>query len=287
MKLRAYAKINLYLSVLDRREDGYHNIESVMQSVSLADTVTLEADECGGETEITVSSTDGTLPTDGRNLAYRAAELYLRALNKRAHVRIHIEKNIPVAAGLAGGSTDGAAVLRGLNEILGGALSRDELLGLGLKLGADVPFCLTGGTYGARGIGEELSPLAPLPDCSIVIVRPHGKISTAEAYGKLDSTARGDVPPMSMMTGALARGSLSGVCSAMYNAFETVLDADAEALRVKAALTKSGALAALLSGSGPSVYGIFYDEREAARAVGRMEELGFNSTVTRPVGSFG
>lgn len=282
MLIPAYAKINLYLAVGDKRPDGYHNIESVMQTVSLADTVTVEAVP-SAVTDISLSITDPALPTGAGNIAYRAAELFLSRVNVTADVRIHIEKNIPVAGGLAGGSTDGAAVLSGLNSIFGAPLTDDELLRIGARIGADVPFCLHGGTASTLGIGEIISPLPTPPDCTILIVRPHETVITAEAYKKIDMLPPRHTPPLSAMTDALARGSLDDIAAAAYNVFEDVMPASSEIFRIKDVLSEHGAVLSMMSGSGPSVFGIFKDADSAGQASEHLARAGYLSVLTAPV----
>lgn len=288
MLIQAYAKINLYLAVGGRRPDGYHDIESVMQSVSLADDVTVEATPAA-KTNITLTMTAplvpnaASIPTDGRNIACRAAELFLRRVNMTADVHIHIEKNIPVAAGLAGGSTDGAAVLSGLNALMGAPLAADELSSLGAQLGADVPFCLCGGTALATGIGEIISPLPAMPECTILIVRPHEAVSTAEAYKKIDALPQLKTPSIRDVTDALARGSVHDIAASAYNVFESVMMPSSEIFRIKDALSEHGALLSMMSGSGPSVFGIFADGDTAARAADHLSLIGYASVLTAPV----
>ncbi len=282
MKLTAYAKINLFLSVRGRRPDGYHDIESVMQTVSLGDTVTVDAEAAEGS-EIALTTTDPALPTGEGNIAYRAARAFLDEVHASARVRIHIEKNIPVAGGLAGGSTDGAAVLRGLNGIFGSPMGADELCRVGASIGADVPFCIVGGTAATYGIGEIVEPTAPLPDCIVLIVRPHESVSTAEAYRKIDMLRGRDEKPMGDMLSALGGGRLDGVISSAYNVFEKVMPKDSEVFRVKDALCSCGARLAMMSGSGPSVFGIFGDEASADAAARALSALGYDSVKTRPV----
>ncbi len=286
MKLTANAKINLYLSVLDRREDGYHNIESVMQAVSLADTVTLDTSPAG-EFSVSLSMTDKSLPCDRGNIAYRAAELFMSCLPAPAPsaINIAIEKNIPVAGGLAGGSTDGAAVLRGLNELYGSPFSTDELCRIGARLGADVPFCILGGAAVTLGIGELMTPVASLPDCTVLVVRMHEKISTAEAYRLIDGLPTGArrCPPLSDMTSALARGSLDLVSSAAYNVFEAVLPKNSEVFAVKRLLSEHGAHLSMMSGSGPTVFGLFDDGDAVASAERALRERDFDFALAVPL----
>ena len=295
IRVPAYAKINLYLSVVGKRDDGYHDIESVMQTISYYDTVDVTLGiRREGEPRITLTTTDPALPCDRRNIAYRAAEMFLDDYKVRfpggddlsgpdIAVKIHIEKRIPVAAGLAGGSADGAAVLRALNSFAGEPLPLDGLCRLGAKLGADVPFCIRGGTALLRGIGDLISPLPPMPGCSIVLVRPHEAVSTAEAYAAIDARGFGDAPALTPLTDALGAHSVTGVADAMYNVFESVMAPGSEIHTVKAELMRLGARSAMMSGSGPSVFAIFTDKDKARRAAKNMEHLGFDAYSVEPV----
>ncbi len=274
---KAYAKINLFLDITGRRPDGYHTITGVMQSVSLYDTVTVDAGSCSpGEGGIFLTCTHPDLPCDRGNLGWRAAEAYLTAMSSslglepaRVRVTVHIDKHIPFAAGLAGGSTDAAAVLRGMNELYGFPLSPAELARLGLSLGADVPFCLTGGTARTEGVGECLTPLPALPDCSILIACAGEGVSTPAAYRALDEMYGRFVPgvyaphtdALDSMLHALACGNLRGVGDTAFNLFESAVLPRHEAARtLRETMTQAGAVCARMSGSGPSVYGLFDGE---------------------------
>lgn len=287
-KIAAYAKINLFLDVLCREADGYHGIESVMQTVSLADTVFLSC-TAAEKTEISLTCSDPALPADMRNLAFRAAARYLEAVGRHAKVEIRLEKVIPAAAGLAGGSADAAAVLNGMNRQMGNLLSREALCRVGAALGADIPFCLTGGTALCRGRGEILSPLPPMPPCHIVIARGGDGVSTPQAYAALDARYHGFPSAMphgslSAVRDALAKGDAAAVGASFYNIFEEVVLPQHEAARqIRSLLKESGGYAGM-SGSGPSVFGIFTDESAAKDAAGRLSRLGYFSAVTSPVG---
>ena len=282
MRRNANAKINLYLAVTGKRSDGYHDIESVMQTVSLCDTVTLDI-EPSEKKSVTLTCSDPALPTDSRNIAVRAAELFLLHHPADVSVRIHIEKRIPVAAGLAGGSTDGAAVLNMMNDSFGDPFTLDELCGLGAALGADVPFCIRGGTAVTKGIGEIIEPCAEMPDAAILIVRPHEKISTAEAYRRIDGLQNVTVPPLSDMIDALAAGSPGMIARASYNVFESVLDEGSEVHRIKAVLSETGAGAVMMSGSGPSVFAMYESAEAAERGKDAAFDLGYEAAITYPV----
>ncbi len=268
--LKANAKINLFLEVGGRRADGYHDIESVMQSVTLCDIVRISS---GAGVAAGIRLACAPLPCDNRNIAYRAAKRFFEAAGITPRADISIEKHIPIAAGLAGGSTDCAAVLYGLNKLWGAPLSRDALHSLAATLGADVPFCLEGGTVLARGIGERLVPCHPLPECAVLIARRGVGVLTAEAYRELDASREGGeyIPRCAAgMLSALEGGRLCDVVSELYNAFsrlsytaETGVDAIVDICR------ESGGHA-LLSGSGPSVFALFEDEATAHEAAERI-----------------
>lgn len=265
----AHAKINLTLDVTGRREDGYHLVKMVMQSVALHDEVrvaTVSGERKGRGIVLTCSLP--YLPVDERNLAYRAAErFYVETGLLLETVEIHIEKRIPVAAGLAGGSTDAAAVLRALNDLTGAGLSLDELCRIGLTLGADIPYCLRGGTMLAEGIGETLTPLAPMPPCWVVLCKPPFAVSTKEVYEEMDAVEPETRPDTDGMIKALEAGDLAGVCSRLCNVMELVTGQKRRQIgEIRAFLTENGAAGTAMSGSGPTVFGLFTDEGRARTA---------------------
>lgn len=267
--VRARAKINLTLDVTGRREDGYHTVEMVMQSVALHDTVRVTVTH--GEKKprgIVLTCSLPFLPTDERNLAYRAAELFYKRTGALLETcEIHIEKRIPMAAGLAGGSADAAAVLRALNALHEAGLTDDELCEMGLKLGADVPFCLRGGTMLARGIGEELSALPEMPHCWVVLCKPPFAVPTKEVYQEIDSVDILTHPDTEGMMAALEQGDYEGICGRLCNVMETVTAVKRRQIgEIKSFLTENGADGTLMSGSGPTVYGLFSDENRARTA---------------------
>lgn len=257
LKLRAFAKLNLYLDITGRREDGYHTLETVMQSISLGDEVTVVT--CPGD-GITLTCSREDIPTDSRNTAYRAAELFMRASEKHGGVLLDIEKNIPSGAGMGGGSADAAAVLRGLNHIFGEPLSERQLLDIAVQVGADVPFCLAGGTKLCQGIGEQMSDF-PAAEGVFVVVRPDFSCPTVEAYRKYD---RSPVPPH----GGLERfrAAMPGnYAPEMYNVFQK-LYADERIESICRRLAELGARGAMLTGSGSAVFGVFDDIHTALAA---------------------
>ena len=267
---KAYAKINISLDVTGRRADGYHEMLMVMQSVTLCDDISIQL--CHNAK----SSAECNLhfvPGDERNLAVRAANRFFeRAGIENVGAHISIKKNIPVGAGMAGGSTDAAAVIRGLNRLTGAGLSGKELHELAAEIGSDVAFCISGGTQLASGRGEILSALPSLPDCSIVICKPEFSISTPELFRKLDSVKLRCHPDTAGICAALERGDLGGIVRRMYNVFEDVPDRRHAAISdIKSVLLDNGALGAVMTGTGSAVFGIFDDETTARKA---CEKLG-------------
>lgn len=279
----AYAKINLSLDVLGRQESGYHDLRMVMQSVSLCDSVTLTL----GETDrLTLSTNLGFLPLDERNIAAIAARAFARHTGADVEgLSIRIDKRIPVCAGTAGGSSDGAAVLRGLNRLTGAGLSLTELAKIGEEVGSDVPYCVLGGTALAEGRGERLTPLTPLEPCHIVLCKPNFPISTPELFHAIDSVRLRCRPDTAGLTEALAQKDLHGVAMRMFNVFEQALPPKRRQTveEIKNEMIQQGALGACMSGSGPTVFGIFRQEREAQAAAEALEQNYPDTFVTVPV----
>lgn len=263
--LNSHAKINLTLDVLGRRPDGYHDVRMIMAQCGLCDSVLLER-SAGG---VTTRTNLGYLPSDERNTAYKAARLFFEHTGLDGGVDITLKKRIPVSAGLAGGSGNAAAVLVGLNRLFGAGLPQETLLRLGEKVGADVPYCIAGGTMLAEGIGERLTPLPPLPRTPIVIVRPNLRISTAQVYARIDSAAAPPNAGTDAVAAALARRDVAGVAANLFNVMEAVTAVDYPIIgRIKQKLMSRGALGAVMSGSGSAVYGLFADYRAAKSAAG-------------------
>ena len=271
MELSANAKINLTLDILRKREDGYHDLQMVMQSVTLADTLTVVPAQ-GAEGQALTNL--HFLPTGGKNLAQMAAAAFRQATGLGGEVDVSIQKRIPVCAGLAGGSADAAAVLRAMNELSGTGLSRTGLAEIGEKVGSDVPFCVLGGTALAEGRGERLTSLPPLPLCHIVICKPRFSISTPQLFGRVNVRKIVRRPDTAGVIAALEAGDLAGVARRMYNVFEDVLEhrRASEIREIKAVLIDCGALGASMSGSGPSVFGLFDREADAQTAYARLRE---------------
>lgn len=279
MKIPAYAKINLYLDVFAPRADGFHGIKSVMHSISLCDMISCEkTDEAHS---VTLTCDDPTLSVGEDNLVYRAARLFLEHYGIEDGVAFHIEKRIPVAAGLAGGSTDAAAALILLNEIFAIGASTYELCLLGARLGSDVPFCIVGGTCAAFGRGEELDILTTPLKLDLVVAKAGEGISTPAAYRSLDerfgASLDCDFGNFDTLAAAVCAGDALLLAQNLYNTFESVvLDSHKEAAEAKKFMLDSdGCMAALLSGSGPSVFGIYSDSDSARRAADELSRRGY------------
>lgn len=263
MEVQAFAKLNLTLDILGKRPDGYHDLRMVMQSITLADTLTLEENQGEG---LRVSTNLRFLPTGEKNLAAAAALRFWEALGRGPEdLDIHIQKRIPVCAGMAGGSSDAAAVLRALNQRAGAPFSPLELARLGEQVGSDVPYCVLGGTALAEGRGEQLTSLPPLPRCWVVACKPDFPISTPELFAQADRVKLRRRPDTAGLLSALEAGDLGGVARRMYNVFEDVLPPRlyARVAEIKNELVQRGALGANMSGSGPTAFGLF-DCQEAA-----------------------
>ena len=281
--LSANAKINLYLRVTGRRDDGYHEIESIMQAVTLADTVTVTVDRGVSDRHVTLTCSDSAIPCDGRNIAVKCAERFFDAFGiDNCAAEIHIEKRIPVAGGLAGGSTDGAAVLRALNELCGTNADTSALCEIGANVGADIPFCVLGGTAVCTGIGEVLAPVSvPSPEYSVLIVAPGGGVSTPEAYRAIDNA--GDIPQKCTAASVLAALKEGLAPKVMHNDFEAViLPLSENAARVKEELLSLGAYSAMMSGSGPTLFGLFTDPSLCEKAAEHLKSLGFTAHICSP-----
>jgi 4-diphosphocytidyl-2-C-methyl-D-erythritol kinase len=245
--LKAYGKINLGLDVLGKRPDGYHEVRMIMQTVGLFDLLTMEKTE---QDQISMNCSLSFLPTDEKNLVYRAVALMKEKYHITSGVKIDLKKRIPVAAGMAGGSADCAAALKGMNQLFDLGLSVEELCETGVLLGADVPYCIWGGTALAEGIGEKLSKLPPMPKCWILIAKPGISVSTAFVYNHLRLDLLEHHPEIDAMMEDLRAGSLSGICEKLENVLETVTIPEYPIIdRVKKYLKEQGAMGALMSGS--------------------------------------
>lgn len=268
---KAYAKINLGLDVIGRLPNGYHEVRMIMQTVGIYDVLTLKKIPEG----IVVTTDNGDLPTDENNLIYKSARLMLEQYRLPGGVSIHLEKNIPIAAGMAGGSTDAAATFIGMNELFEVGAGEEELRELGVKVGADVPYCIMGGTALAEGIGEKLTPLPAPQDCYLLIAKPDINVSTKYVYEHLDAEGVEKHPDIDGMIEALKQGSLTGIVERMSNVLENVTVKKYPVIQeMKQNMLDNGALGSLMSGSGPTVFGIF-DERESAeKALGALMKTG-------------
>ena len=272
LELKAYGKINLGLDVVRKREDGYHEVRMIMQTVNLYDKITMDkTSEPGIRTETNLPY----VPDGEGNLAYRAAKLLLDEFDIQEGVTIRIKKCIPVAAGMAGGSTDAAAVLVGINRMFGLGLSKRELMKRGVKLGADIPYCIMRGTALSEGIGEILTELPPPPQCHIVLAKPQVSVSTKAVYGKLraNELTPEQHPDIDGMRDAIENGNLDGVIERLGNVLELVTIPDhPEIGTIKEIMMAEGAAGALMSGSGPTVFGIFKDADSAKRAYDALKK---------------
>lgn len=272
MRLRAYAKINLGLDVIRRREDGYHEVSMVMQTIRIYDQLELERTQ---EPGIILTTNRSFIPTDGNNLVYKAAKLMMDRYQIDEGVKIGLRKVIPVSAGMAGGSSDAAATLVGMNRLFHLGLSMEELMKLGVNIGADVPYCVMRGTALAEGIGEVLTALAPMPDCWILIGKPGVNVSTKFVYTNLKLDEHTRHPDIAGMVQALGNQDLYGITSRMGNVLEDVtIPAYPVIDEIKNHMKANGAVNAMMSGSGPTVFGIFDDREKAERALSRLKESG-------------
>lgn len=290
---RANAKINLYLDVVGRRENGYHEIVSLMQTVSLCDIVTVSYLPAEQTVIRLDASGNSAMPTDNRNLAWRAAEKFLVAANRRGEVRITIEKHIPMAAGLAGGSSDAAAVLRALNALCGSPLSIDELCRVGATLGADIPFCIVGGGSMVRGIGERLEAVDTMPPCHLVVSCMGEGVSTPWAYGKLDeaygffANVMQNEAPVREILDLMKRDGVVSACPRFFNLFEEVVPkVQPYVNQLKTIMVENGAVRAMMSGSGPSVFGVFATPEAADKACSALHAFGAPAFVCHPTKSY-
>ena len=277
IELKALAKINLGLDVLGRRENGYHDVRMVMQSIYLYDEVKIEKTEAPG---IALASNLSFLPTGEGNIAYKAAQLLTEEFEIGEGVKITLNKHIPVAAGLAGGSSNAAAVLFGMNRMFHLGLTREELMARGVRLGADVPYCIMRGTVLAEGIGEELSVLPAMPKCTVLIAKPPVSVSTKVVYEALDAKEIVEHPDIDGIIDGLEKHSLKQVAACMGNVLEDVtIPMHPVIEQIKGEMKEAGALNAMMSGSGPTVFGLFESRAAAREAQRRIRE----KSLTRQV----
>lgn len=269
---RAYGKINLGLDVIRRRPDGYHEVKMIMQMVDIYDELTMAEAETG---QITISTDNAELPNDEHNLIYKAIIKYRETTGEKMGVSVTLKKNIPIAAGMAGGSTDAAAALILYNDLCGRELSIEELCKIGVKVGADVPYCIMGKTALSEGIGEVLTPLQAPPKCSLVIAKPDINVSTKFVYEHLQLDSLKKHPDIDGMRKAIENGDLQGICDRMENVLETVTVQEYPVIaQIKELLIQDGAENALMSGSGPTVFAVFTDKDKAEKAKEKLEQTG-------------
>ncbi|HIT06014.1 MAG TPA: 4-(cytidine 5'-diphospho)-2-C-methyl-D-erythritol kinase [Candidatus Scybalocola faecipullorum] len=283
ISLKAMAKINLGLDVVGKRPDGYHELRMVMQMINLYDKVNIEKTPKNG---IQVETNLSFLPVNENNIVYKAAKLLMDEFHIQDGVKISLEKHIPVAAGMAGGSSDGAAVLFGMNRLFNLRLNKRELMARGVRLGADVPYCLLRTTALSEGIGEILTTLKPMPDCTIVVAKPAVSVSTKTVFGKLKLDEIRQHPDIDAIVRAINDGDLGAIADHMGNVLETVTIRDYPVIgEIKELMKTMGARGALMSGSGPTVFGIFDDEAAAKNVWSALKNgsLARQVFLTRPV----
>ena len=287
MRLQAFAKINLGLDVLGKREDGYHEVRMIMQTIRMYDQLDMRKSV---EPGIHLTTNKKYIPVDENNLVWRAAKLMMDTCGIMEGVSIHLHKVIPVAAGMAGGSSDAAATLVGMNRLFHCGLSKEKLMELGVQIGADVPYCVLRGTALAEGIGEKLTVLPPMPDCWILIGKPGISVSTKYVYTTLDLNTDTVHPDIDGMKKALEDGNLYGITERMGNVLQDVtIPAYPEVERIKEQMKALGAVNAMMSGSGPTVFGIFDNEEKAQKACQKLRESGSCQQVflTVPCNNYG
>ena len=268
---KAYGKLNLSLDIVGKREDGYHLVRMIMQTVNLYDVITIEKQTQPG---IFLTTNRQDLPTNEDNLIFQAASLLMNEFHISKGVRIHLDKNIPVAAGMAGGSADCAATLTGINELFSLGLSKEELQQRAVTLGADVPYCILGGTALSEGIGEVLTPVTDVVPCNVLLIKPNIDVSTKWVYTTLRWHELTSHPDIDGMINALNNHSLKGVCDTMENVLETITIPSHPVIgQIKDKMMELGAANAMMSGSGPTVFGLFPDEKKGTEAYEICKEL--------------
>ncbi len=280
IKVKAYAKINLLLNIVSKRKDNYHDLFMIMQSIDLYDLVKLKQNSSN---DITIKCSTEGVPCDESNIAYKAAEKFFNESKiKNTGLEIEIIKHIPHAAGLAGGSADGAAVLVALNHIYDDVFTEKELCNIGAAIGADVPFCIVGGTKLAQGIGDVLTNLKQMPPCYIVLAKPDYSVNTAKAYAMFDECGKTHSPNCLDMLVAVQTRDLPLISSHLENVFEQFIEVP-DRIEIKEIMRKNGALGVCMSGSGPSIYGIFNDKDSAEAALENLKNITTNVFLTKPV----
>ncbi len=266
---KAYAKINITLDILGKRDDGYHELEMIMQNVSLHDNIT--AEKTNGE--ISVSSNSGIIPNGEKNIAYKAAEYMIKKYGIKGGVKIYIEKNIPVGAGLAGGSTDAAAAIKAVKSLYNLKLTEEEMEECAAQIGSDVPFCINGKTSLATGRGTELKAISPMPKMYIVLAKPSFGVSTAFVYKNYKAENVEKRPDTKAVIKAIEKGSTKEIAEGLCNVLESVTAKKYDDIeKIKESLKEFGAENAIMSGSGPTVFGIFEDKNTADKAAEKIIE---------------
>ncbi len=277
ISLKALAKINLGLDVLDRRDDGYHDVRMVLQSIHLYDRVEMKRTK---SPKIHVETNLYFLPVDENNLVYKAAQLMKDRYEIRGGVRITLRKFIPVSAGLGGGSSDAAAVMVGMNRLFNLNIKQNELIELGQQLGADVPFCIMRGTALAEGIGEKLTPLPAVPKCPILLAKPAASVSTGHVYDRLNLSLGTEHPDIDGLIGEIKEKNLHGIAEHMGNILETVTIPEYPVIRdIKRLMKDNGAMGVMMSGSGPTVFGLYESEKDIQGAYDVLKQSGLAKNV--------
>ena len=280
IELKAYGKINIGLDVIRKRKDGYHDLDMIMQTVGVYDDVIISREDGTQTYEIEVSTDADILPNDKGNLAFMAAKVLMEAYDIKAKVKIHINKRIPIAGGMAGGSADCAAVLRGVNQLFQLGLTDEQLQEYGVKLGADVPYCIVGGTKRAQGIGEILTDLPTPPKCYVIIAKPDAFVSTKFVYSHIRPAQIENHPDIDGIIESIKAGDLYGMCEKIANVMEDVTIPEYPIIqKVKDILKSNGAVNALMSGSGPTVFGIYDDEEKAKQSMDALSGKEFVSQI--------
>lgn len=280
MLVKAYAKINISLDIVGKREDGYHLLRMIMQTIDLYDLIDINKISHG----IELSCDKEYVPIDSKNIAYKAARLFMDTYNIKSGISIDINKNIPVAAGLAGGSTDAAAVLRGMRSIFNVEADDKELMDLGLKLGADVPYCISGGTALCEGIGERITALKLFKDKILVLVKPNFGVSTKEVYKNFDMEKVFKHPDTEVLIEAMSKNDLEFVSKNMKNLLENVTLKKYSVLKnIKDSIIKYGALGSMMSGSGPSIFGFFDDMVKAQQCFENLKKKYDETYITKTI----
>ena len=280
ISIDAHAKINLSLDVLGKRDDGYHTLQMIMQAIQLHDTISIHEIPDGVE----IMCEAPYVPNNSSNIAYKAAQAIIEKYKIKTGVRLEISKRIPVAAGLAGGSTDAAAVLKGMNELFGLGIDNNELMAIGKTIGADVPYCIMGGTALAEGIGEKLTPLSGLGNIPVLLVKPRIGVSTAWVYKNLRLENMGERPNTPLLISAIGEGDTRTLAANMKNVLESVTQQKYPVIEaIKKELVKLGALGSMMSGSGPTVFGIFEDADKAEYAFNKIKDTKHECILTQAV----